>query len=183
MAYTVSLPDGSTRTTTSKSIANAMAKNSGGTVSSSPSSSGGGSSSSGGGSSSSGGGSSSSTRWENRDINGATYTVPVGTSASWQPGQAFAGAGTSGKIDAPDFNHQQNTESVVGTNYTTNDNGTYSSNWDKNEQQRYNDAFQGYAQTNYPQYYEQEMARQAELLELERQRITELEKNILELKK
>lgn len=56
MAYIVNLPDGSTRTTTSQTMANAMAANSGGTVSSA--SSGGGSSS--GSSSSSSGGSSSS---------------------------------------------------------------------------------------------------------------------------
>lgn len=45
MAYTVNLPDGSTRTTTSQTMANAMAANSGGTVSSAPSGSGGSSSS------------------------------------------------------------------------------------------------------------------------------------------
>ena len=46
--------------------------------------------------------------------------VPVGTPASWQPGQAFDNP--YGAIDAPGFNNQQNIQSVVGDNYTTSQN-------------------------------------------------------------
>ena len=150
MIYTVNLPDGSTRTTTSLTMANAMAANSGGSVSggsNTPAASSSGTNStpsvsSGGGSTSSGSG------WENRTIGGSQYTVPVGTAASWQPGQSFS---NPGPVNSPGFNTQGYIESFVGNNYNTNTDGTYSSNWDKGQQQLFDAAYAPFVQNN-PQF-------------------------------